>query len=102
LHVMATKKHTPFHGVANLELLIERYPEALFLADNDGNLPLHTACKSCQSIYVVQKLVEAAPITVHSVSKKGIIPLLVATEYYEDSLDVIFYLVERSPELFLR
>lgn len=74
LAVVNNDGHTPLHCRASrsnlatdetLQLMIETYPAAIHVEDNDGMLPLHVACSCPRSTLLnIRPLVEADPVTI--------------------------------------
>jgi ankyrin repeat protein len=86
-----------------LEYLLERVPTWLSSArDQDGSLPLHVACRRGASFSIVQTLVNHLKASVKSVTSEGDLPLFLACEIPEPSLDTIFILVILYPDLVYR
>jgi ankyrin repeat protein len=77
-----------------LEYLVERNPELISSRDQDGALPLHVACRRGASFSVVQSLVNRYEASVKSVTLQGDLPLFMACEITEPSLDTIFLLMK--------
>jgi ankyrin repeat protein len=82
-----------------LEYLVERKPELLRSCDEDGSLPLHVACRRGISFAIVQSLVNHYKASVKSVTPQGDLPLFLACETPEPSLDTIFFLIKQYPDL---
>eukprot|EP00986_Skeletonema_menzelii_P004056 scaffold1335_cov132-Skeletonema_menzelii.AAC.3 len=57
-----------------LEFLVEKYPSAVWHADNDGSLPIHLASR-WRSPEFCQVLVDAAPDSIRSIDNYGWSPL---------------------------
>jgi ankyrin repeat protein len=85
-----------------LECLVSRNPELLSARDQDGSLPLHVACRRVASFPVVQFLVNRYKASVKSGTSHGDLPLFLACEMSETSLDTIFLLVKLYPDLVYR
>jgi ankyrin repeat protein len=85
-----------------LEYLVERNPELISSRDQDGSLPLHTACRRGASFAIVQSLANRFKTSVKSVTSEGDLPLFLACEMSETSLDTIFLLMKLYPELVYR
>jgi ankyrin repeat protein len=82
-----------------LEYLVYRNPELLSSSDRDGSLPLHVACRAGASFTIVQALVNSYKASVKSVTFEGVLPLFLACEIPETSLDTIFLLMKVYPDL---
>jgi ankyrin repeat protein len=82
-----------------LEYLVGRNPELLSSRDHDGSLPLHVACRRGASFPIVQSLVNHCKASVKSVTPQGDLPLFLACEMSETSLDTIFLLMKLYPDL---
>jgi ankyrin repeat protein len=85
-----------------LEYLVERNPELLSSRDQDGLLPLHVACRRAASFTIVQSLVNLSQISIKHVTSQGDLPLFLACEMPETSLDTIFILMKLYPDLVYR
>jgi ankyrin repeat protein len=85
-----------------LEFLVCKNPALLCSRDQDGSLALHVACRSGVSFTVVQSLVNHDKASVKSVTPQGDLPLFLACEMPETSLDTIFLLMKQYPELVYR
>jgi ankyrin repeat protein len=85
-----------------VEYLVERNPELLSSRDRDGAFPLHVACRRGASFAIVQSLVNHCKASVKSVTPQGDLPLFLACEMPEPSLDTIFTLVKLYPDLVFR
>jgi ankyrin repeat protein len=85
-----------------LEYLVGRNPALLSARDQDGLLPLHVACRRGASFAIVQSLVNLYKASVMSVTPQGDLPLFLACEIPEPSLDTIFLLIRLYPDLVYR
>jgi ankyrin repeat protein len=86
-----------------LEFLVDRNPELLSSHEQDGSLPLHVACRRGAPFTIVQFLVNRYKASVKSVtSEGGDLPLFLACNIPEPSLDTIFLLIKLYPELVYR
>jgi ankyrin repeat protein len=85
-----------------LEYLVERDPALLSSRDEDGSLPLHLACRRGAFFTMVQSLVNFYKASVKSVNSRGDLPLFLACEIPEPSLDTIFLLMKLYPDLVYR
>jgi ankyrin repeat protein len=82
-----------------LEYLVNQNPELLKSRDQDGSLPLHVACRRGASFAVVQSLVDLYKASVKSVTPQGDLPVFLACEVPEPSLDTIFILMKLYTDL---
>jgi hypothetical protein len=73
-----------------------------YLVDQDGSLPLHVACRRGAAFAIVQSLVNKYKASVKSVTPQGDLPLFLACEMPESSLDTIFLLMKIYPDLVYR
>jgi ankyrin repeat protein len=89
-------------AVEILEFLVDRNPELISARDQDGALPLHVACRRVVSFPIVQSLVNLYKASVKSVTPEGDLPLFLACEMPETSLDTIFLLIKLYPDLVYR
>jgi ankyrin repeat protein len=85
-----------------LEYLVGQNPELLSSRDQDGSLPIHVACRRRASFAIVQSLVNPFNASIKSVTSEGDLPLFLACEIPEPSLDTIFILVKLYPDLVCR
>jgi ankyrin repeat protein len=86
-----------------LEYLVDRNPDALLSSrDQDGSLPLHVACRRGASFNIVQSLVNHCKASVKSLTFEGVLPLFLACEIPNTSLDTIFLLMKLYPDLVYR
>jgi ankyrin repeat protein len=86
-----------------LEYLVDQNPDALLSSrDQDGSLPLHVACRHDASFTIVQSLVNHCKASVKSLTSEGVLPLFLACELPETSLDTIFLLMKLYPDLVYR
>jgi ankyrin repeat protein len=88
--------------VGILEYLVGQNPALLSSHDQGGSLPLHLACRRGASFSVVQSLVNLYKASVKSVTPQGDLPLFLACELPETSLDTIFILMKLYPDLVYR
>jgi ankyrin repeat protein len=85
-----------------VEFLVGQNPELLCTRDQDGSLPIHLACRRGASFIIVQSLVNHYQASVKSVTPQGDLPLFLACEMPETSLDTIFVLMKLNPDLVYR
>jgi ankyrin repeat protein len=85
-----------------IEFLVDRNPELLRSRDRDASLPLHVACRRGASFSIVQCLVNRYKASVKSVTPEGDLPLFLACEMPEPSLDTVFLLFKLYPDLVYR
>jgi ankyrin repeat protein len=88
-----------------VRFLVDRYPEALAVRNTRGELPLYCAIKQGAGREVIQMLVLGRPDSIEEFDPKGrregprVLPVHVAAATPgPHQLDVMRYLVERSPE----
>jgi ankyrin repeat protein len=72
------------------EYLVRPNPQLISAGDQDGSLPLHIACRRGASFPIVQSLVNRYKASVKSMTPQGDLPLFLACEMPETSLDTIF------------
>jgi ankyrin repeat protein len=101
-NVRSTFKFSTDDVVEILEFLVSQNPEVLSSRDRDGSLPLHVACRRGASFAIVQSLVGLYKASVKSVTSEGDLPLFLACEMPETSLDTIFLLMKLYPDLVYR
>jgi ankyrin repeat protein len=83
-----------------IEYLVSRNPALLSSSrDQDGLLPLHVACRRGAPFPIVQSLVDLYKPSVKSMTSEGDLPLFLACEMREPSLDTIFHLMKLYPDL---
>jgi ankyrin repeat protein len=85
-----------------LEFLVSQNSELLTSRDQDGSLPLHVACRRGASFTITQSLVDLYKASVKSVTSEGDLPLFLACEMPDTSLDTIFLLMKLYPDLVYR
>jgi ankyrin repeat protein len=85
-----------------LEYLVGQNPELISSRDQDGSFPLHVACRRGASFSIVQSLVNLYKASVKCVTPQGDLPLFLACEIPEPSLDTIFLLMKLYPDLVYR
>jgi ankyrin repeat protein len=85
-----------------VEFLVSRNPTLLSSRDQDGSLPLHVACRRRAAFTIVQSLVNLYKASVKSVTPEGDLPLFLACEIPEPSLDIILLLMKLYPDLVYR
>jgi ankyrin repeat protein len=101
-NVRSTFKFSTDDVVEILEFLVSQNPEVLSSRDRDGSLPLHVACRRGASFAIVQSLVGLYKASVKSVTSEGDLPLFLACEMPETSLDTIFLMMKLYPDLVYR
>jgi ankyrin repeat protein len=85
-----------------IEYVVDRNPAWFCSRDEDGSLPVHLACRRGVSFKIVQSLVNHDKASVKSVTPEGDLPLFLACEMPETSLDTIFLLMKLYPDLVYR
>jgi ankyrin repeat protein len=85
-----------------LEYLVGQNHELISSVDQDGALPLHLACRRGASFTIVQSLVNLYKASVKCVTPQGDLPLFLACEIPEPSLDTVFLLIKLYPDLVYR
>jgi ankyrin repeat protein len=85
-----------------LEYLAGQNPAVLSSRDQDGTLPLHIACRRGAFFAIVRSLVNLYKASVKSVTSEGDLPLFLACEMPETSLDTIFILMKLYPDVVYR
>jgi ankyrin repeat protein len=85
-----------------LEYLVDQNPDSLAFRDQDSSLPLHVACRRGVSFSIVESLMDLYKASVKSLTSEGDLPLFLACETPETSLDTIFVLVKLYPDLVYR
>jgi ankyrin repeat protein len=85
-----------------LEYLIDRDPTLLRSRGPDGSLPLHVACRRGASFTIIQSLVDLYKASVKILTSEGDLPLFLACEIPEPSLNTIFLLTKMYPDLVYR
>jgi ankyrin repeat protein len=85
-----------------IEYLVNRDPTLLSSRGEDGLLPLHLACRRGASFTFVQSLVNLYQASVKSVTPQGDLPLFLACEIPEASLNTIFLLMKVYPDVVYR
>jgi ankyrin repeat protein len=85
-----------------IEYLVEQNPESLSSCDERGSLPLHVACRRGAPFAIVQSLVNNHKASVKSVTPQRDLPLFLACDMPETSIDTIFLLMKLYPDLIYR
>jgi ankyrin repeat protein len=80
-----------------IEYLVSQKPECLISRDSEDASPLHVGCRRGASFAIVQALAKIG--SVKSFTSQGDLPLFLACDLPEPSLDTIFLLVKLYPEL---
>jgi ankyrin repeat protein len=83
----------------SFKYLVGQNPALLSSRDQDGSLPLHVASRRGASFTIVQSLVNLYKAFVKSMTSEGDLPLFLACEMPDTSLDTIFLLMKLYPEL---
>jgi ankyrin repeat protein len=110
IHHRTNKGNLPLHhaccadsSMKAINFLIEEYPEALTVYNEDGHLPFHCACLQphvkVKEVRKIEHLISRMNLATLPPTKAGVHPLLKACEN-DAVLDVIWKLVQHSPELF--
>jgi ankyrin repeat protein len=83
-----------------LKLIIERYPEAIFTPNGNGDLPIHIACKGYHvKAETVKYLISQLPDSVKTMNTKGELPLhIIAGRRGQEAHKIIEYLFLAYPE----
>jgi hypothetical protein len=84
------------------EYLVGPNPASLSSRDQDGLLPLHVACHLGVSFSIVQSIMNLSQVSAKSGTPQGDLPLFLACELPETSLDTIFLLIKLYPDLVYR
>jgi hypothetical protein len=82
-----------------VEFLVDRDLTLLRSRDQDDSLPLHLGCRRGAAFAIVHSLVNLYKASVKSVTSEGDLPLFLACELPERSLDTIFLLMKLYPDL---
>jgi ankyrin repeat protein len=85
-----------------IEFLVDRNPAWLSSRDQGGSLPLHVACRRGVAFPIVESLANLYKASVKSVTSQGDLPLFLACEMREPSLNTIFLLMKLYPDLVYR
>jgi ankyrin repeat protein len=85
-----------------LEYLVGKNPALLSTRDQDGSLPHHVACRRGATFTIVQSLVNHYKASAQSVTPRGDLPLFLACELPEPSLDIIYLLMKLYSDLVYR
>jgi ankyrin repeat protein len=97
MHVLGTDD-----VVEIIEYLVDQNPELVSSRDQNGSLPLHVACHRGAPFAIVQSLVNRYKASAKSVTPQGDLPLFLACEMFQTSLDTIFLLMKLYPDLVYR
>jgi hypothetical protein len=82
--------------------LFDKTPAWLYSRDEGGSLPLHAACRRGVSFKIMKSLVNHDKASFKSMTSKGELPLFLACEMPETSLDTIFLLMKLYPLQMIR
>jgi ankyrin repeat protein len=74
---------------------VHRCPEVVTKRNNEGDLPLHLACKNQEPLKTIQFLIQKLPESVEMPDGNGYLPFHIAG-FSDGPLDVIFYLTEMT------
>jgi ankyrin repeat protein len=89
-------------AVEIIEYLVGQNPALPSSRDQDGSLPLHVACRRGAPFFIVQTLVNLYKASVKSMTPQGDLPLFLACDIPEPSLDTIFILIKLDPDVVYR
>ena len=97
---------TPLHCLSTLpmdafELMLDRYPAAASVTDNNGMLPLHAAVDGTADSDLVRILLEANPLSVLKTTRRGLTPLQIVASlenYGYDQMETRDLLVRKQDE----
>lgn len=82
--------------LADIEMLLDEYPEAIRTPDKQGRLPLHAACANPRvELEVLQFLVEAYPDALKTFDKMGAVPLHLSIQR-KLPIDCVYYLIDQA------
>lgn len=98
----ACATQAPYEVIA---YLLDLYPEALRIPDDNGQLPVHHACSTGASLRIIQLLVERHPTgagTLLALRRYSTLPLHCACQSSIPALATIRYLVEQCPRSVLQ
>jgi len=108
LHLVCKAQQDAQVSLEVLKLLVEAWPDALLVQDQNGFLPLHYVCRNGKmtsnteglqpSLETIKLLVEPRPECLQIQTKLGMLPLHWACFDLITSTDVICYLVESYPK----
>jgi ankyrin repeat protein len=82
--------------------LLDQNPALLSSRDQEGSLPLHVACHRGAVFTIIQSLANLFKASAKSVAPQGDLPLFLACEMPDTSLDTIFILMKLYPDLVYR
>jgi ankyrin repeat protein len=85
-----------------IDFLVGRNPTLLSSRDQHDSLPLHVACRRGASFPIVQFLVNCYKASVKSVTPQGDLPIFLACEMPNTSMDTIFLLMKQYPDVVYR
>ena len=104
LHELCGKRKVDeITAIEILTLLIEKCPEAIHHANNNGSLPIHLASLNKNvTLNIIQLLIDAAPYTVRSGDADGDMPLhnLCRNEELDETaaMEILMLLIKKHPE----
>jgi len=79
-----------------VQFFLQRDRSALVCTNDLGETPLHVACRTGASLDIAKLLFEKSPQSVESTNKKGMLPFQLACQNDKSSLELIFFLVQKS------
>lgn len=90
--------------VIQIEDMVNRCPAAVLCCDENGRLPIHTACQVGIPLRLIKFLLNAAPATIMTPTKdhRKLLPIHVVCRYYngrnKEKLAIIRHLLKYHPE----
>ena len=75
LHLLVSTRHPPLSNVKRVHSL---FPDAVFLQDSNGWLPIHWCARNCLNLDVVQYLLDKYVESVTEVTEDGQLPFLLS------------------------
>jgi ankyrin repeat protein len=85
-------------------VILERFPESVHIASNNGDLPLHAACQGRAPLHLIRLLLTSSPAAVQTPNNDGNLPLHILVKRKPNfpekmiDLNVLHYLVDQYPE----
>jgi ankyrin repeat protein len=97
LPLLACAANTRRGGVEMARVLIEEYPEAINIPDDEGSLPLHIAAQF-SSIDTIKFFYAVNPSAASTANSEGLLPMHFAGLRKEKDIDIVDFLTEANTD----
>ena len=78
-------------------VLLDEYPEAISIPDDEGSLPLHIAAQF-SSFHVIRFLYAVNPSAASTANSEGLLPMHFAGLRKEKDIDIVDFLAEANTD----